>query len=98
MRISEFPYRRHFCWMKTNRRRYSENLDHLRHFAGELLFSRHRALGILVARGTIPILPSAKASRVLDEILEARDTLNLPPDDPFGDMFRASAKLPAAAR
>ncbi len=64
----------------------SENLDHLRHFAGELLFSRHRALGILVARGTIPILPSAKASRVLDEILEARDTLNLPPDDPFGDI------------
>jgi hypothetical protein len=64
----------------------SENLDHLRHFAGELLFSRHRALGILVARGTIPILPSAKASRVLDDILEARDTLNLPPDDPFGDI------------
>jgi hypothetical protein len=65
----------------------SENLDHLRHFAGELLFSRHRALGILVARGTIPILPSAKAGRVLDEILEARDTLNLPPDDPFGDIL-----------
>jgi len=64
----------------------SENLDDLRHLAGELLFSRHRALGILVARGAIPILPSAKASLVLDEILEARDTLNLPPDDPFGDV------------
>ena len=65
----------------------SENLEHLRHFAGELLFSRHRALGILVARGTIPILPSATASRVLDDILEARDTLNLPPDDPIGDIL-----------
>jgi hypothetical protein len=64
----------------------SENLDHLRHLVGELLFSRHRALGILVARGAIPILPSAKASLVFDEILEARDTLNLPPDDPFGDI------------
>jgi hypothetical protein len=84
----------------------SENLDHLRHFAGELLFSRHRALGILVARGTIPILPSAKASRVLDDILEARDTLNLPPDDPFGDILDKryaeheadDAKLRAARR
>ena len=56
----------------------SENLEHLRHFAGELLFSRHRALGILVARGTIPILPSATASRVLDDILEARDTFESP--------------------
>jgi len=64
----------------------SENLDHLRQLVGELLFSRHRALGILVARGAIPILPSDKASLVLDEILEARDTLNLPPDDPFGDI------------
>jgi hypothetical protein len=64
----------------------SENLDHLRHLVGELLFSRHRALGILVARGAIPILSSDKDSFVLGEILEARDTLNLPPDDPFSDI------------
>jgi hypothetical protein len=65
----------------------TEDLDHLSHIAYGLLYSRHRALGILVARGTIPILPRDQAVSALDGILEARDTLNLPPDDPMGDIL-----------
>ena len=61
--------------------------NHLTHLAYGLLHSRNRALGILVARGTIPILPQDSAGTVLDGILEARDTLNLPPDDPIGDIL-----------
>ena len=64
----------------------SENLNHLRQLAAGLIYSPHRALGILVARGVIPLLPANKAMRVLDQILEARDVLNLPPDDPFGEI------------
>jgi hypothetical protein len=52
-----------------------------------LMCSRFRALGILVGRGAIPILPQKMASRVFDEILTARDRLNLPPDDPFSDIM-----------
>ena len=61
--------------------------NHLSHLAYGLLHSRNRALGILVARGTIPILPRDQAVSALDGILEARDTLNLPPDDPIGDIL-----------
>jgi len=64
----------------------SENLNHLKEIATGLIYSPHRALGILVARGVIPLLPSSQAMTVLDRILEARDVLNLPPDDPFGDI------------
>jgi hypothetical protein len=52
-----------------------------------LMCSRFRALGILVGRGAIPILPQKMASRVFDEILTARDRLNLPPDEPFSDIM-----------
>jgi hypothetical protein len=64
----------------------SEDLNHLKQLATGLIYSPHRALGILVARGVIPLLPSSQAMKVLDQILEARDVLNLPPDDPFGDI------------
>jgi hypothetical protein len=64
----------------------SEDLNHLKQLAAGLIYSPHRALGILVARGVIPLLPSSQAMKVLDQILEARDVLNLPPDDPFGDI------------
>jgi SEC-C motif len=64
----------------------SEDLNHLKQLAAGLIYSPHRALGILVARGVIPLLPSSEAMKVLDQILEARDVLNLPPDDPFGDI------------
>ena len=64
----------------------SENLDHMKELARGLMYSPHRALGVLVARGIIPLLPSRQGLKVLDMILEARDVLNLPPDDPFGDI------------
>jgi hypothetical protein len=64
----------------------SDNMKHLKELATGLIYSPQRALGILVARGVIPLLPSDLAMQVLDRILEARDVLNLPPDDPFGDI------------
>jgi hypothetical protein len=64
----------------------SNHPGHLHELANGLIYSPHRALGILVARGVIPLLPSSQAMTVLDRILEARDVLNLPPDDPFGDI------------
>jgi hypothetical protein len=64
----------------------TEDVNHLKQLASGLIYSPHRALGILVARGVIPLLPSSQAMSVLDQILEARDVLNLPPDDPFGDI------------
>ena len=59
---------------------------HMKEMALGLLFSPHRALGILAARGMIPLLPSSQAVGILDSILEARDILNLPPDDPISDI------------
>jgi hypothetical protein len=61
--------------------------DNLRGFAYSLMFSKLRALGVLVGRGTLPILPPAMAAGVFERILEARDRLNLPPDDPFSDIM-----------
>ena len=52
-----------------------------------LMYSRFRALGILVGRGAIPILPQKQASRVFEEILRTRDQLNLSPDDPIAELF-----------
>jgi hypothetical protein len=61
--------------------------ESLKGFADTLLFSRFRELGILVARGVIPMLPAKKASQLFEDILDARDLLNLPPDDPFSDII-----------
>ena len=63
-----------------------EDRDHLKQVADGLLWSSNRALGILVARGVIPLLPSEEAVKLLDRLLEARDILNLPPDDPISDL------------
>jgi hypothetical protein len=64
----------------------TENPRHMKQMAHGLLFSPHRALGILAARGMIPLLPSGEAVGILDSILEARDVLNLPPDDPISEI------------
>ena len=64
----------------------TENPGHMKQLAYGLLFSPQRALGILVARGIIPLLPVEGAVNILDAILEARDVLNLPPDDPISDL------------
>ena len=52
-----------------------------------VLSSRHTALGIIFCRSLLPILPSKHASSLLKAILEARDRLNLPPDDSFSDVL-----------
>jgi hypothetical protein len=52
-----------------------------------MMLSRFAGLGILVGRGTIPILPEKEASRVFEEILRTRDKLNLSPDDPIAELF-----------
>jgi hypothetical protein len=61
--------------------------EELQGFAYALMFSKFRALGILVGRGTVPILPQKNAGAVFTRILETRDLLNLSPEDPFGDIM-----------
>ncbi len=55
-------------------------------FAIAMLCSRHCELGILIARGMLPLLSASPAASLLDELMKARDRLNLPPDDPFSDI------------
>lgn len=57
--------------------------------AYELLMSRYRGLGIFVARSMIPLLEPKKAAKLFEYLLYARDKLNLPPDDPYGDILEA---------
>ena len=52
-----------------------------------ILCSRHTEVGILVCRSLIPLQPRKEATFLLTQILEARDKLNLPPDDPFSDVL-----------
>ena len=60
--------------------------------AFELLLSRYRGLGIFVARSMIPLLPPDKASHLFEYVLRARDKLNLPPEDPFGEILDARCR------
>lgn len=59
----------------------SGDLEALRSVAQGVIHSPLRALGILVARGVLPLVENAP--EVFAEILEARDLLNLPPQDDF---------------
>lgn len=65
----------------------SDDMDALGGFASAVMASKFRSLGIFVARSMIPVLPQEKAARVFELLLEARDKLNLPPDDPFGEIL-----------
>ena len=56
-------------------------------FAYALLLSKFRSVGIFVARSFIPGLPQQQAAQLFGYLLEARDKLNLPPDDPFGEIL-----------
>ncbi len=60
--------------------------DHLSLITG-LLYRPCPALGILLARACLPLVPKKDATHLLDEILQARDRLNLSPDDPFSDIL-----------
>jgi SEC-C motif len=55
--------------------------------AFSLLHSPSRALGILIARSTIPLLEKKDAGAVLREILQTRDRLSLSPDEPYADLL-----------
>lgn len=56
-------------------------------FARALLNSRLCAMGILVTRGLLPLLPREQASQFLKEMLEARDKLTLGPEDPISEVL-----------
>ena len=53
---------------------------------GVMVSTKLTALGILVSRSMLQVVKQNEASFLFNEILEARDKLNLPPDDPFGDI------------
>nr|WP_294225581.1 SEC-C metal-binding domain-containing protein [Prosthecobacter sp.] len=51
------------------------------------LFSPYKALGILIARGLLPLVRKRDTVALFDEILRARDLLNISADDPYGDII-----------
>ncbi len=61
--------------------------DDLRQLAFALLLTKHQPVGILLARGVIPLVSSPDASSsLIDWVLEARRQLTLDPDDPINDI------------
>ena len=56
-------------------------------FAYGIMSSPLRSLGILVARGMIPLTVKKEAVFLLDQILEARERLNLSADEPYSDIM-----------
>jgi hypothetical protein len=73
----------------------SGDIGDLRNIGLALLLTKHRALGILVCRGIIPLLSSrADVTSMIDYVLGARSQLSLDPDDPITD---AADKLASAA-
>lgn len=61
--------------------------DELQSFAITLLASPYPALGILLTRSMLPLLPKKSAAFLFDELLAVRDKLNLSPDDAFSDIM-----------
>jgi SEC-C motif len=72
----------------------SEDVDDLRQFALAVLLTKHRALGILLCRGLIPLLSPDEFSSIVDYVLAARNELSLDPKDPITDI---TARLSAAS-
>lgn len=64
-----------------------ENPDTLTSIAYGILCSPLSALGILVARSMIPLIVKKDATFLLTQILETRDKLGLPPEDPISDIL-----------
>ncbi|HEY5345888.1 MAG TPA: SEC-C metal-binding domain-containing protein [Verrucomicrobiae bacterium] len=65
----------------------TEDSETLEKFAyGVMVSTRLKALGIFVSRSMLPLLKQRESSFLFNQILEARDKLNLSPDDPFGDI------------
>jgi mRNA-degrading endonuclease RelE of RelBE toxin-antitoxin system len=56
-------------------------------FSHSMLSSGFPALGILIARGAVPIASPFDAPVLLDRLLETRDRLELPPEDPIETVY-----------
>lgn len=61
--------------------------DELTNVTSAILSSNVPALGILVARGMIPVLPPKEALPLLDKILATRVRLELSDEEPYGDIL-----------
>ena len=75
----------------------SEDEEKLVNFAHGLVISKFIGLGILAVRSMVMLLPQKRVTFLYDRLLDARDRLNLAPDDPFGEVmderFRAKEDL-----
>lgn len=65
----------------------TEDMQELLGLAYAVTFSKTPALGILVYRGVLQLATPEQATRSFEQLLLARDRLNLPPDDPFSDIL-----------
>ena len=65
----------------------TEDMDGTGALGMSLMSTKYRALGILITRNAIPLMPKQTASNLYERILHARDRLNLTPEDPFGDLL-----------
>ena len=65
----------------------SEDFEELMGFAYGVTVSKYRALGIYLYRSAFPLTPRDRLTRCFGQLLEARDRLNLPPDDLFSDFI-----------
>ncbi len=61
------------------------------------LLNTRPALGIVATRGAIPMTNEIEADTLLEQLLRARDKLNLPPDDPMCDVVDAMLFAPRNA-
>jgi mRNA-degrading endonuclease RelE of RelBE toxin-antitoxin system len=55
--------------------------------AFSLLDAGFPALGVLVARGAIPVVDPFEAETLIENLLKTRDQLSLPPSDPIEEVF-----------
>ena len=65
----------------------TEDMEELLGLAYGVTFSKFPALGILLYRGVFPLIPPDRAAASFEQLLIARDRLNLPPDDPSSDIM-----------
>ena len=65
----------------------TEDTQTLEEFAyGVMESTKLKALGIFISRSMLPMVKQSEASFLFGQILETRDKLNLPPDDPSGEI------------
>ena len=72
--------------MRRSVPRIGRDPDDLRQLALALLLTKHQPLGILLARGVIPLVSPDAASSLIDWVMEARRQLTLDADDPINDI------------